>query len=78
MHTFRLYLIGGKIRIETDHKALSFLLTCRFLNARLMRWMLAIQDYNIEIHYIKGPENKIADALSRITERSTMIVMSAC
>lgn len=67
---FRSYLLGCQVIVETDHKALSFLLTCRFLSSRLTRWMLAIQDYDLQIKYIKGTENQIADALSRAEEPS--------
>ena len=63
---FRSYILGGPIKIETDHQALTYLLSCRFLNSRLIRWRLAIQDYCLEITHIPGTKNQIADALSRI------------
>ena len=63
---FRSFLLGTQILIETDHKVLCYLLTGRFLNSRLTRWRLAIQDYDFKIQYIEGPRNYIADALSRI------------
>lgn len=59
------YLRGAKILIRTDHQALTFIKTSRFTNARLRRWMLAIQDYDIEIEYITGKKNVVADVLSR-------------
>ena len=66
---FRTFLLDAEILIETDQKALCYLLTCRFLNSRLTRWRLAIQDYDFKIKYIEGPRNYIADTLSRIPER---------
>ena len=30
---FRSYILGGPIKIETDHQALTYLLSCRFLNS---------------------------------------------
>lgn len=59
------YLRGAKILIRTDHQALTFIKTSRFTNARLRRWTLAIQDYDIEIEHITGPRNVVADILSR-------------
>ena len=34
-------------------------------NQRLVRWSLALQEYNLEIQHIPGSENVVADALSR-------------
>lgn len=59
--------MGTKIIIQTDHKALTFLKTCNFTNARITRWALAIQDYNIELKHIKDKLNTAADTLSRLS-----------
>lgn len=40
--------------------------TCKFTNARLTRWMLAIQDYKIEIEHLPSKDNRMADVLSRL------------
>ena len=53
-------------RIRTDHKALSFLNTCKLAHSRLTRWVLVLQEYNFEWEYIKGTDNKIPDTLSRV------------
>ena len=45
--------------------ALTFLKTCKLVNARLTRWILAIQDYSIAIEHCPGRENIAADRLSR-------------
>lgn len=42
LHTFRTFLIFSKVLIQTDHKALTFLITCRFLSRRLIRWALCM------------------------------------
>lgn len=68
----RYITLGSKINIVTDNNALTFIKTCRLLNARLTRWILAIQDYNYTISHCKGKENPTADALSRIeSDQST-------
>lgn len=59
-------ILGAKLKILTDNHALTFLKTCKLLNNRLTRWILAIQEYDFEIEHCKGSENQTADALSRI------------
>ena len=54
-----------KIKVYTDHNPLTFLKTMKNKNQRLVRWSLALQEYNLEIQHIPGSENVIADALSR-------------
>ena len=44
---------------------LTFLRTCKFVNARLTRWILSIQDYNITMEHCPGRENIAADLVSR-------------
>ena len=59
------YLMGSKVTVFTDHKAITFFNKCRFANNRIMRWILATQDYDIEFEFIKGTSNVAADVLSR-------------
>ena len=59
------YLLGAKVRVITDHKAITFFNKCRFANNRLMRWILATQDFDINFEYIKDCMNVAADVLSR-------------
>lgn len=61
----RVYLLGNKITIRTDHKALTFLKHCRFVNDRMLRWQLFLQQFNLTIEHVKGTQNKVADILSR-------------
>ena len=51
--------------VYTDHQPLQFVSKMRLKNARLTRWWLALQEYNLEVHHIKGADNVIADVLSR-------------
>ena len=62
----RHYLQGHKFLIRTDHLALKYLMTTKDLQGRLARWALTIMEYDFEIDYIKGKDNKVADALSRV------------
>lgn len=61
---FRVFILGYPIHVITDHQALVFLSRCRMRNARMTRWTLLLQEYDLHIEHIAGPEN-IIDALSR-------------
>ena len=65
---FDVYLGSGltPLVVYTDHNPLTFLRSLQNPNQRLMRWALFLQPYNLDIRHIKGSENVIADALSRL------------
>ena len=62
---FNYYLYGRRFDIFTDHKPLLQLLSSEHLNPRLRRYTYKLQHWLLEIHYLPGKENSIADALSR-------------
>ena len=64
---FLAYLVGSDIVIFTDHSALKYLLTKQNAKARLIRWVLLLQEFNLQIKDKKGVENVVADHLSRLT-----------
>ena len=45
LNKFRAYLIGADIIIFTDHLALKYLLTKQNSKARLIRWVLLLQEF---------------------------------
>ena len=65
-HAFRVYLLGRKFIIQTDHRALEWLDRLKENNARLTRWSLSLQPYHFVVNYRSGSKNGNADALSRI------------
>ena len=64
---FRDYLVMSNIIKFTDHSVLKYLLTKQNVKARLIRWVLLLQEFNLQIKDKKGVENVVADHLSRIT-----------
>ena len=46
---FRSYLVGAKIIIYTDHAALKYLLTKKDAKPCLIRWILLLQEFDLEI-----------------------------
>ncbi|UYV60207.1 hypothetical protein LAZ67_1000404 [Cordylochernes scorpioides] len=62
---FRVYLMGRKFTIFSDHHALQWLKTIKNPPGRLFRWSLRLSCYEYEVRYIKGSLQHEADLLSR-------------
>ncbi|WJZ98701.1 hypothetical protein VitviT2T_017211 [Vitis vinifera] len=64
---FRAYLVGSFIIVFTDHSALKYLLTKQDAKSRLIRWILLLQEFDLQIRDKKEVENVVVDHLSRLT-----------
>ncbi|GKC61751.1 reverse transcriptase domain-containing protein [Tanacetum coccineum] len=61
---FRSYLIMNKSIVYTDHSALKYLFAKKDAKARLLRWVLLLQEFNFKVIDTKEAENYAADHLS--------------
>ena len=62
---FRGMLWGQRIKVYTDHKNLTTE-ALGLTSNRVYRWRLILEEYGPDIVYIKGAENTVADAISRL------------
>ena len=66
---FRSYLVLSKTTVFTVHSALKYLFKKLDAKPHLIRWVLLLQEFNIEIKDKKGDDNVAADHLSRIEKQ---------
>jgi hypothetical protein len=71
LEQYQVYLSGSPftIMVYTDHNPLTFVNRMKLKNQRLLRWSLILQEWdNLEVIHVKGTDNVVADALSRVCE----------
>ena len=60
-------LIGAKLNVYTDHKNLTF----RTMSMqRILRWRLYLENFDVNLRYIEGSKNVLADCFSRLPKMS--------
>ena len=70
LRTYRNILLGHEVTIYTDHQNLVNDRT-RHESARIQRWVWLIEEFGPKFKYLPGPENVVADALSRLDKAPT-------
>ena len=63
---FRDIVFGSHITIFVDHNPLKYLTERAPKSAKLTRWALALQEYDVTFEYTKGTANVVADCFSRL------------
>ena len=63
---FDYYLHGMKCTLRWDHKPLEPFLSRGMKITKLDRWAIMLQEYNITFIHIRGKDNILADAISRL------------
>lgn len=66
LQKYRSWLFRSVVRIHSDHNPLTYLTSSAPRSAKLMRWALALQEFQVEFRYRKGENNLAADCLSRL------------
>ena len=66
LNRFREIVYGSHITIMCDHNPLQYVRVCATKSAKLLRWSLSLQEFDVEIKYTRGSQNVVADCLSRL------------
>jgi hypothetical protein len=64
IENFRSYLVATKVIVYTYHATLKYLLMKKDATPHLIRWILLLQEFDVEIRDKKGVENSVADHIS--------------
>lgn len=60
------YLIGTKVIVYTDHAIIKYLIPKKDAQPCLIRWILLLQEFNLDVKERKETENQVFDYLSRL------------
>lgn len=74
---WRPYLRGRRFIVRTDQLSLKFLLEQRIVGEEYQKWVTKLMGYDFDIQYRSGASNRVADALSRVSDQvecTTLVV----
>ena len=68
---FKPYILGSHVIIHIDHAAIKYLMAKKDAKPRLIKWVLLLQEFDLEIKDRKGSNNVIANHFSRLEKLTT-------
>nr|GEV82612.1 reverse transcriptase domain-containing protein [Tanacetum cinerariifolium] len=77
LEKFRSYLIMNKSIVYTDHSALKYLFAKKDSKARLLRWVLLLQEFTFKVVDTKGAKNLVADHLRCVSGQEAIDILKA-
>ena len=63
---FRKWIFNKSVTLYSDHNPLTYITESATKSAKLMRWALALQQYDVTFKFKAGRTNVVADCLSRL------------
>ncbi|KAG0420218.1 Retrovirus-related Pol polyprotein from transposon 17.6 [Dictyocoela roeselum] len=65
-------IFNSKIIVRTDNRDLIHI---GQLTKRIERWKVILEEFDLDIQYLKGIHNKFADTFSRLCKLDTLIIL---
>ena len=75
---FHEYLQYQPFCVKTDNNPLTYVMSTPNLDAVGHRWVASLAGFNFTIEYLRGADNKVADALSQVGDRLELDTDSVC
>ncbi len=66
LNRFKHWIFAAKVILYSDHNPLTYLTVASPKSAKLTRWMLALQEFQVDFRFRKGTLNGVADCFSRM------------
>jgi len=66
LNRLRDIVFGVHVTVICDHHPLQYIRKSATKIAKLLRWSLSLQEFDVEIKYTKESDNVVADFLSRV------------
>ena len=67
---FSSHLIGTKVIVHNEHSILKYLIIKKDSKPYFIRWVILLQEFDLEVKDIKGTENQVADHLSHLEDEA--------
>jgi len=78
LEKFHPYLLGVKVTVYNDHSAIKHLLSKNDSKPRLIRWVLILQEFQLEIKDKPRAENLVVDYLSTLDNEESGNPLNDC